>query len=136
MASTVCDITPVQDLPGPCLFPRPAKSTSSLRDWLVSKGRGIAPQCGQCLLTLERYPESAVRCTRLVPPDIQRRAVATTPHISSGPILIGVVQAIRLEWSWGLAPSTLDIDSDDNLLIREGPLLCAFASSATDHTFK
>lgn len=80
LVTTPGSIKSMEVLPRPCIFPRPAKSPSSLRQWLVSDGR----RSPQCLLTLERHFGSSLTCVRLVPLDIQHRDVAIMPlHVLS-----------------------------------------------------
>lgn len=110
---------PIEDLPSLGVYPRPAKSPSSLQHWLACDGPATAPQNGRCLLTLERYPRTAIQCTRLVPSDTKHQEVRAVLLWAIHLFLLNVhpSQATCLEWSWGLAPLTLDIDSPSNLLI-------------------
>lgn len=101
MNEMISSSSTVKALPGPCTFPRPAKSVRSLQKWLASEGRAIAPQHGQCLLTLERYPESAIRCTRLVPLDIQHHEVGRTILQLFGHALIVSVSGNMLRMELG-----------------------------------
>lgn len=122
MPRDTTSLCPIEPIPPLGVFPRQAKSSSSLRQWLSRERRTLGPQEGRCLITEERYPEAAIQFTRLVPSDTQHRDVRSILHASSTQILIAFpssMQVTCLEWSWGLPPLALDIDSPSNLLIRK-----------------